>query len=159
MQEAIDSLQAVLDLPLVVVGEQRLERAQLTATRYLLVGEAPPYPEDRAVTSGVHRVNTPYLVTAAGVLCLSPGLIWDLVESHNMFGVYFVDQVLDSGIRYKSTADVSLVAGDPALLVDFRLWLAHGHVPLEPLEGLLSGCGARDAVNRHRRRHSREAAA
>lgn len=127
---AIDALRPLLRLPLVVVEEQRVERGEIIAECLFLAGEVPPFPEHRNVPAGVHFVGTPYLDTPHGLLCLSPGVIWDLVESQSAFGCYFVDRVSDKGVRYRSMVDGSLVTADD-LALDVRAWVESATVSAE----------------------------
>lgn len=127
---ALDALRPLFRCPLVVVEEQRVERGEIVAECHFLTGETQPFPEHRTLRVGVHYLATPYLDTPHGLLCLSPGIIWDLVESRGTFGVYFVDRVSDKGVRYRSMVDGSLVSADD-LAAGIQDWLASASVPGE----------------------------
>jgi predicted DNA-binding protein YlxM (UPF0122 family) len=113
---AVLRLKGILRLPVMVIEDQRLQGSSITATCLFLVGESPPFPERVALSSGASEFNVPYLATPAGLLDLSPGLVWDLVELQQAYGLFFIDRIDTDVVRYKAMADSSLVSFGHELL-------------------------------------------
>lgn len=116
LRTAVEFFQGVLQLPLVVIEDQRIQGTAITATCLFLSGEVPPFPEVVHVSAAADAVGVPYLAAPGGLLDLSPGLIWDLVEFHEAYGLFFIDRIDEGLVRYKAIADGSLVDFGPDLL-------------------------------------------
>ncbi|MCB0022923.1 MAG: hypothetical protein KDD91_07790 [Caldilinea sp.] len=106
---ALETLQPLLDLPLFLVEEQRLERGTIQARRLLLMGESEnPRPDTATVSSGVNETQALHLGLHQGALTLWPWLCWDLSERRVTYAVYVIHGITNRLIKFKSMFGDSL---------------------------------------------------
>jgi hypothetical protein len=97
---AVDTFQPVLRLPLMVVESQSRQRGRLRARVVPYTGESEPYPRELEVTDFVDE-REPLLVVGRDVLCLSPGLIWEVHRSTRQSTLFFLDRVGEETLVYR----------------------------------------------------------
>ena len=124
LSAALDALQGLLQLPLLVIDDQRVRGSTITATCLRLVGEGTPFPEDINLVSAGESIRIPYLVTRKGLLPLAPGVIWLIVEQQRQYGLFFIDSIDPGLVKFKAVADGSLVSMDNFLVDDVHGWAA-----------------------------------
>ena len=133
LRTAVEFFQGILQLPLVVVEDQRIKGSTITATCLFLTGEGHPFPEFVEVSTAADAIGVPYLAAPDGLLDLSPGLIWALVEFHQAYGLFFIDRIDDGLVRYKAIADGSLIDFGQELADIVRARLNGSRQGIEPV--------------------------
>ena len=106
LADALDGLTEILKLPLFIIENQRYTRDHLSCLRLLLMGEsADPLPDEIQVQQqpgGFSHVLTPYVAIKDFALRLPPSILWDVDNSKKRYDLFFVDQVRDDTIRYRT---------------------------------------------------------
>ncbi|WP_421121686.1 sigma factor-like helix-turn-helix DNA-binding protein [Aquihabitans daechungensis] len=127
---ALDACSPLLDLPLLIVEQQILDRGAVTARCLHLVGESPPFPEEIGLTAGVHFASRPYLAVFEGLLSLSPGMIWEPIQG--VEDICVIEAVNDGSVIFRSSRDSSRVK-DTELYADVGPWREGAAGSLEPV--------------------------
>lgn len=120
---ALNGVRTVLDMPIVVVEEQRFQRGQLEVRFVCLRGEDEPIPEVDVWLDGVDELNSPYLVTPAGLLCLSPGVVWDVQDQRRQFGLFVLHSVGLTELHFRSIDDGGRLTGESVEREALDRWL------------------------------------
>lgn len=121
LAELLDGIKPVLRLPLLVVLNQEYRWGQVRARVAYYTGEGEPFPEDLVLANGVYEWECPYLCTESGLLPLFPGLPL-FTRPDGRFGLYVVDAIRESGVRYKSVYDSSILTVEDRL-PDIAHWV------------------------------------
>ena len=106
--EVVEGLSQILCLPLIVLVDQRHVHGRLEARLSLYLGEAEPIPRQVILATGIYEWHAPYLCTEGGIIPLSPGLL-PHHQPDGRLGLYLIDGITQSGVRYKSVLDNSAV--------------------------------------------------
>jgi hypothetical protein len=141
--EAFRALRPVLDLPLMVVEQQEIAKGAISARILFLMGEGFPMPQVHELAVPVHEPQAPYIAYRGGVLCLSPGLVWDFLERREEFGLLFCDKIRDDTVEFKAIVDDTTVARGPETRAALAGWLQGAMIPPEAV-GLSDGRLVRD---------------
>jgi len=106
LTDALDGLTELLKLPLFIIESQRYTKDHLSCLRLLLMGESTdPLPEEIQIQhqpGGFSDVQTPYVAVKDLALRLPPSILWDVDNSKKRFDLFFVDQVKDDSIKYRT---------------------------------------------------------
>jgi hypothetical protein len=114
LAELLDGIQPILQLPLLAVLNQQHRWGQVRARVAYYTGEGEPFPQDLVLADGIYEWECPYLCTDSGLLPLSPGLAL-FPQADGRFGLYIVDAINESGVRYKSVYDSSVLTDEDSL--------------------------------------------
>lgn len=129
---AVRSFAPLLDLPLVVVQEQRKVKRREVARLLPLVGEGRPFPVEAEV-KGTATDDEPCIVIGPKLLCLGPGLIWNRHGDSYEKDVLFLDQAGSKRAKYRSLhsdAHLEVPVDDEH---DVQSWLAGEPQPADEL--------------------------
>jgi len=100
---ALRALYPILRLPLLVVEEQNWRPNCTAARRLILMGEASePRPENVELAGGLLHQDQLYLGAGKGVINLYPWLLWEYGGPGATFGVYFIDDIGEDKLKYRS---------------------------------------------------------
>lgn len=106
LSDALEGLTELLKLPLFIIESQRYTKDHLSCLRLLLMGESTdPLPEEIQVQhqpGGFSEVLTPYVAVRDLALSLPPSILWDVDNSKKRYDLFFVDQVKDNAVRYRT---------------------------------------------------------
>ena len=106
LTDALDGLTELLKLTLFIIESQRYTKDHLSCLRLLLMGESTdPLPEEIQIQhqpGGFSDVQTPYVAVKDLALRLPPSILWDVDNSKKRFDLFFVDQVKDDSIKYRT---------------------------------------------------------
>lgn len=106
LADALDGLTEILKLPLFIIENQRYTKEHLSCLRLLLMGESTdPLPEEIQIQhqpGGFSHELTPYVAIKDFALRLPPSILWDVDNSKKRYDLFFVDQVKDDSIRYRT---------------------------------------------------------
>ena len=127
---AIETFQPVLRLPLIVVESQSRQRGRLRARVLPYTGESEPYPRVLDITDWVDE-GEPLLVVGGRVLCLSPGLIWEVHRATRQSTLFFLDKVGEETLVYRPYLHDE-PATRPAGPLEPLAWLSAKPCPARP---------------------------
>jgi predicted DNA-binding protein YlxM (UPF0122 family) len=135
LMAALDACAPLLELPLLIVEQQILDQGAVTARCLHLIGEAAPFPEEIALTVGVHFASRPYIAVSDGLISLSPGMIWEPIRG--VEDICMIEAVHGDSVIFRSSRDSSRVK-DSELIAEVGPWRDGAAGPLEPVR-LLDG--------------------
>jgi len=134
LHQALRAMEGILELPLLLVEEQRVEDEGAIVGRILwLMGEsADPEPVEVQVeaSSPFRRNRTLYLVVRDGALSVWPMLLWDIAEETQNQRLFIADAVRDKEIKYRSL-EVSVLERNDQLFERLQALFRGARVPLE----------------------------
>ena len=101
LQRVLEAVDTLLRLPLFLVEEQLLRRKKIVVRRLLLMGESSdPRPEEVEITDGLEHDYVLYVGVQGGVIPLHPLMLWEISQSTANYGVFFVQSILDSSVKF-----------------------------------------------------------
>jgi hypothetical protein len=120
--DMLDGFAGILGCPLLVVLNQEHRRGRLHAQASFFAGEGMPIPQRIELRDPVFEWEVPYLCTVSGLVPMSPGLVYRPSPSDGALGLFLVDGICASGLRYKSVLDNAELLV-PEVLEEMRGWL------------------------------------
>lgn len=130
---ALKACQALLDLPLFLLEEQRMVKRVVHGRRLLLMGEAEPTPDFIDLNSALGENDRELLVALrTGALRLPPFLLWDIVEARESYGLYLLHSAEGKKLKYTTVHNDKIERTPPAAV--FEALLNGSHRPLEPVD-------------------------
>jgi hypothetical protein len=105
--DLVQGLGPVLACPLLVVLSQEHRRGRCTAHVAFFAGEGEPIPQHIELKDPIFEWELPYLSTPAGLVPLDPGLVYAPRAADGRFGLFLLDAINPSALRYKSVVDSS----------------------------------------------------
>lgn len=111
---ALQGVNRLLGLPLLVVEEQRIaDNAVLVARMLYLMGEtADPEPWELQISAAFEKNRAVYVGTSNGMLRLHPLLLWEVAEAQQNYGLFILDSVEADRVAYKPVSASTLERRD-----------------------------------------------
>jgi hypothetical protein len=107
--ELLEDLKSILAYPLLALLGQEHRRGRFRGRFVFFSGEGEPIPQELELKDPLFEWESPYLCTPEGLIPLMPGILYQPRALDGRLGLYLLDGIAETELRYKSIQDNSVI--------------------------------------------------